>query len=212
MKAKLKKCREFERNRKVALVLSQWRGKDNKLMPQELSTPSMSLGAYLRQGLAVRSQWWGINVIRSWCLPLVVFQTVMDWRQWPSKSIWQFDGSAAFFLICNSKGKGVVRVNTRYRMYSAESQRKNMNCSSFRFRGQKSKFSYKHAELETVKVKKKKKEYSGLLTVHFVFFVLRKGNEKNLFVFFFFPFHCNTTWETLLNHDVPLMSFENSVT
>ena len=196
----------------MALVLSQWRGKDNKLMPQELSTPSMSLGAYLRQGLAARSQWWGINVIRSWCLPLAVFQTVMDWRQWPSKSIWQFDGSAAFFLICNSKGKGVVRVNTRYRMYSAESQRKNMNCSSFRFRGQKSNFSYKHAELETVKVKKKKKGIFRPAHCSLRLLCSQEREREKLIRLFFFPFHCNTTWETLLNHDVPLMSFENSVT
>ena len=113
------------------------------------------------------------------------------------------------FLYVTYKGKDVVRVNTRYRMYSVESQRKNVNYSSFRFREQKSKLSYKHAELETVKVKKKKKEYSGLLTVHSVFFVHRKGKVKNLFLFFF-SFHCNTTCETLLNHDVPLMSFENS--
>ena len=56
-KAKLKNTETgFEGNRKVALIISEWRGKDNKLMPQELFPRSMNLGAYLRQGLAVRSQ------------------------------------------------------------------------------------------------------------------------------------------------------------
>ena len=60
--------------------------------------------------------------------------------------------------------------------------------------------SYRHAELGVNKVKKKQtnNECSGLLTVLFVFFVLRKGKQKNSFVSFFlftatnssfFPFH-----------------------
>ena len=59
------------------------------------------------------------------------------------------------FLICNYKGKGVVRINTRYGMYLAQSQRKRgAKCSSCRGAGQKSKLSYRHSELGAVKVKK----------------------------------------------------------
>ena len=58
-----------------------------------------------------------------------------------------------------------------------------MNCSSCRVRGQRSKLSYRHAELGAVKVKKKKNKtlgmLKGLFTVFFMFFVLRKGKEKN---------------------------------
>ena len=54
---------------------------------------------------------------------------------------------------------------------------------------QKSKFSYRHAELRAVKVKKTNEGCSGLLTVLFKFFVLRKGKQENSFLFF--PFHCN---------------------
>ena len=43
----------------------------------------------------------------------VVSKTVIDWHQQPGHGVWQFSGSAAFFLICNYKEKGNVRVNTR---------------------------------------------------------------------------------------------------
>ena len=67
-------------------------------------------------------------------------------------------GSAAFFLTCNCKGKGVVRINTRKGVYLAKSQgKRGVKCSSCRDRGQKSNLSYRHAKLEAVKVKKKKK-------------------------------------------------------
>ena len=57
--------------------------------------------------------------------------------------------------MCNYKGKGVVMVHTRYRMYLAQSQRKiDVKCSSCGVRGQKSKLHYRHAELGAVKVKK----------------------------------------------------------
>ena len=95
------------------------------------------------------------------------------------------------FLICNYKGKGVVRINTRNRMYLAQSQKKiDMKCGSCRAKGQKSKLSHRHAESGAVKVKKKKKknqECSGLLIVLSIFFVLTKGKEKNL-IFLFFLF------------------------
>ena len=81
-------------------------------------------------------------------------------------------------------------------MYLAQSQRgKNVNFSSRRVGRQKSKLGYRYEELGAVKAKKKKKkknkECSGLLTVLLIFFVLRKGKEKNSFLFF--PFHCNRT-------------------
>ena len=65
--------------------------------------------------------------------------------------VWQFGGPAAFFLICNNKGKRVVRVNSRSRMYLVYSQKKigvqSKENSSCRVRGQKSKLRYRHAEL-----------------------------------------------------------------
>ena len=68
------------------------------------------------------------------------------------------------FLICNYKGKGVVRVNTRYGMYLAQSQRKRgAKCSSCRGMGQKSKLSYRHSELGAVKVKKTRSVQAGSL-------------------------------------------------
>ena len=54
--------------------------------------------------------------------------------------------------MCNYQGKGVVRVNTRYRMYLAQSQRiTGSKCSSCRVRGQKSKLIYRHSELGELK-------------------------------------------------------------
>ena len=50
---------EFGGNRKVALILSQQKGKQSRLMPQELcppSTPMMSLGPYIRQRLTARGR------------------------------------------------------------------------------------------------------------------------------------------------------------
>lgn len=49
---------------------------------------------------------------------------------------------------------------------------------------QKCKLSHRHSELGSVKGKKKKKECSGLPTVLFIFFVLRKRKDKNLFLLF----------------------------
>ena len=70
---------EFGGNRKVAFILSWRRGEHSRLTPEELCPhphprSTRSLGAYVKQGLAVRSQWWGIKVIGSWFLPLVLFQ------------------------------------------------------------------------------------------------------------------------------------------
>ena len=50
-------------------------------------------------------------------------------------------------------------------------------------RGQKSKLSYGHAELGAIKVKSW--ECSGLFTVLFIFFVLRRGKKKNTHSSFF---------------------------
>ena len=65
-----------------------------------------------------------------------------------------------------------------------------MNCRSCRVRGQKSKLSSRHAELGAVKEKtnkqKKKQECSGLLTVLFIFFVLRKEKREKLIPLFSF--------------------------
>ena len=63
-----------------------------------------------------------ILISSSW----IVSKTVVGWWQWYSNLVWQFHGSVAFFLICkkNYKGKSVVRVNTRYRIYFAQNQRK----------------------------------------------------------------------------------------
>ena len=49
---------EFERNRKVAFILSRQKGEHSSRMLQELCLCSMrgSLGAYIRKGLSVRSQ------------------------------------------------------------------------------------------------------------------------------------------------------------
>ena len=48
---------EFGGTRKMAFILTQWRGEHSRLMLQELcSLPMSSLGAYTRQGLTVRSQ------------------------------------------------------------------------------------------------------------------------------------------------------------
>ena len=63
--------------------------------------------------------------------------------------------------------------------------------SSCRVREQESKLTYRHAEPGTAK--RKKKGYSSLLIVFFIFFVLRKGKEKNSFLYFLIPFHCNTS-------------------
>jgi len=73
-------------------------------------------------------------------------------------------------------------------VFSIGSEGKSVNCSSCRVRGQKSKLNYRHAELEEVKVKIQ--ECSGLLTVPFIFFALRKGKGKKLNPFFLF--HGNT--------------------
>lgn len=59
-----------------------------------------------------------------------------------------------------------------------------MNCSSCRVRGQKSKLNYRHAELGEVKWKYQ--ECSGLLTVLFIFSLLRKGKGENSTLFFSF--------------------------
>ena len=75
-------------------------------------------------------------------------------------------------------------------MYLAKSQgKRGVKCSSCRVRGQKSNLSYRHAELEAVKVKKKKLGMFRHAHCSLIFFILRKGKEKNSFLFF--PFHCN---------------------
>ena len=63
-----------------------------------------------------------------------------------------------------------------------------MSCSSCRIRGQKSKLSHRHAELGAVKVKKKLRIFRPAHCS--IFFVLKKGKEKNSVLFF--PFYCNT--------------------
>ena len=75
-------------------------------------------------------------------------------------------------------------------MYLAKSQgKRDVKCGSCRVRGQKSKVSYRHAELGAVRVKKKKLGLFRPARCSLIFFVLRKGKEKNSFLFF--PFHCN---------------------
>ena len=97
-------------------------------------------------------------------------------------------GSAAFFLTCNCKGKGVVRINTRKGVYLAKSQgKRGVKCSSCRDRGQKSNLSYRHAKLEAVKVKKKKtRNVSGMLTVLLYSLFSGKGKRKTHSSFFLF--------------------------
>ena len=63
----------------------------------------------------------------------IVSKTVIGWHQELSNWVCKFGGEVAFFLRYNYKEKGVVRVNTRHRMYLAQSQRKiSVNCSSWR--------------------------------------------------------------------------------
>ena len=81
---------------------------------------------------------------------------------------------------------GVVRVNTRHRMYLAQSQRKiGVKCSSRTIRGQKSKLSDRHAELGAVKGK------PGLLRpAHCSLYLLcsQERERKKLIALFFFSF------------------------
>ena len=103
---------EFGGKRKVTLILSQWRGAQSRFMPQELCPPCMSsLGAHIRWGLTVRSQWRGTTMLRPLFLPLALFQRLVSVT--PSIWVWYFGGFAALLLICNSKRKGVARVNPR---------------------------------------------------------------------------------------------------
>ena len=54
----------------------------------------------------------------------IVSKTVTGQCQQPSNCVCQFPGAAAFVLICDYRGKAVLRVNTRHRMYLASGQRK----------------------------------------------------------------------------------------
>ena len=80
-------------------------------------------------------------------------------------------------------------------MYLVQSQSKiGVKCSSCRVRGQKSKLNYRYAEIGTIKVKtktekeRKNQEYLGLLSLLFIFFVLKKGKEKKKNSLLFFSF------------------------
>ena len=55
--------------------------------------------------------------------------------------------------IAFSKRMGVVRVNSRYRLYLAESKENRCEYSSCKVRRQKSRLSYRRAKLGEVKVK-----------------------------------------------------------
>ena len=106
---------EYGGNRKVTLILSQQRGEHSRLKPQErCHEPSRGLykAKACSQESVMRSQVDRI-LISSSC---IVSNTVINWRPWRNDWVWQLGVSSAFFLICNYKGKGVVRVNNRYRM------------------------------------------------------------------------------------------------
>ena len=80
-------------------------------------------------------------------------------------------------------------LHNREWMYLTQSQKKiGVKCSSCRVRVQNSKFSYRHSELGAIKVNKNKKAKLGIFRPArcSIFFILRKGKEKNSFLFFFF--------------------------
>ena len=101
----------------MALILSQQRGEYSRLKPQEPCHPPTpheeSRGLFKKrvhsQESVMRSKGDRILTFPS----SIVSETVLDWRQQPGHGVWQFSGSAAFFLTCNYKEKGDVRVNPR---------------------------------------------------------------------------------------------------
>ena len=147
------------------------------------------LGASRGPWLAVRSWWREAKVTGSWFLPLALFQrrshAGISNPATASGSSVALPSSFWYTTMREGCCKGKLQTGD---VFSIGSEGKSVNCSSCRVRGQKSKLNYRHAELEEVKVKIQ--ECSGLLTVPFIFFALRKGKGKKLNPFFLF--HGNT--------------------
>ena len=116
--------------------------------------------------------------MRSKCVRIFP-RIVTGWRQLLSNWAWHSGALQPPFRGATTRG----------RVLQGKHRPRGVKGSSCRVSRQKSRPSYRHADLRAAKVKKKEKknwERSGLFTVLFLFFVLRKEKEKTHSFFFFF--------------------------
>ena len=179
---------EFGGNRKLVLILSRWRGEDSRLMPQDLRSPDplRSLEAYIRQGLTVRSRWWGT---RWWNLDFFLrcfkdSHEMAPVTQWLSLVVWWLCSlPSVVWLQGEECCRGKHQIGD---VFSIESKEKMWTGAPAELGGRKANFSYRHAKLGTVKVNNNKKQCSRLRTDLLIVLVLGKGKEKNSFLCFCF--------------------------
>ena len=115
--------------------------------------------------------------MRSKCVRIFP-RIVTGWRQLLSNWAWHSGALQPPFRGATTRG----------RVLQGKHRPRGVKGSSCRVSRQKSRPSYRHADLRAAKVKKKEKknwERSGLFTVLFLFFVLRKEKEKTHSFFFF---------------------------